>query len=132
MTVFKHEVFNEQLEFLKDLANKLGLPDEDYVRNFSKYYVQHLSNNERITQFLNRELGEYITKGKLENWVKDNINDHSKEELFNIDFFLNSCLSASANGNIDFDLMDPSNKKIDILDKEGCGHSLKKNLGIKI
>ena len=65
MTVFKHEVFNEQLEFLKDLANKLGLPDEDYVRNFSKYYVQHLSNNERIMQFLNKELGEYITKGKL-------------------------------------------------------------------
>ena len=103
MAELNSESFNEQVEFFKMLANKLelsnvNLHNEDCIRCFSIYFGQRRFDEKSIN-FLNKELDEYITTGKLDNWVKDNINDDSIEKLVNIHFFWNCyCHSASCLG----------------------------------
>lgn len=94
MKDFNYEVLKEQEQVLKMLANKVGLKvdDGDYVRRFCSYCLGK-TYDEKFINELSKLIGEYIKEGKLNNWVKENIDSHSIEELIDIKFFWESYIS---------------------------------------
>lgn len=91
MENFNYAAFNEQEQVLKMLAIKLNLDvtDGDYIRRFYAYFVGKNYDTKFINN-LSKMIGEYIKEGNLNNWLKENINNHSIEELMDIEFFWES------------------------------------------
>ncbi len=125
---YNKKVFNEQVKFLKSLAKKLKLDNYDCLGE----YLIHCTDETKI-DFLNKQLIKWINDGKLTNWLADEVEEKSinqVENLININYFWDCyCNELNARSRSEY-IAVPSNfsdsevKKLKLMKRHCFGNSI--------